>query len=185
LAEILVAFFRKRFREIHPTLRWEENRKSPCPQALALLVTFAALKQEGAKPDQALASWVKTVYWRLPKAPAQMFFIGSLRPESDQKEAAVSLRLYRKWGFFGKENLLGEKRRKELTLLGVKERRLLLQNLIRRRKRFTVSDYMEACDRKVHRRTAERDLRSCAGLLKNGATKSALYRARPKSKRKT
>jgi hypothetical protein len=178
LAEILTKFLRRNFRRIHPTGLWEENRFSPRPQALAVLASFAlvGIPRRGEE-FRALDGWVRAVTWRTPKASPQMFFVrdGNPKPERDALEIEESLALYRKWGFFGRENLAGSKAVTTHTMLAPEERKKILAKLMRARKRFTVSDYRAACEFRVHSRTAERDLSACPRLRKSGGTRGTMY----------
>lgn len=183
LAEILVACLLRRFRALSALSLWEENRKSAMPAALAALVDFARLDAKRVLPPPeriAFAAWAKTVLWRVPSAPPQLFFLrqGKPRPERDIKEIGQSLRVFRRWGFFGSAAPLDEKHDRRATMLDPCQRRQLLRKLARGGETFTVADYMSACGGRVHRRTAERDLKEWPALRRIGATKAARYQRR-------
>jgi hypothetical protein len=133
---------------------------------------------------RSFAAWARAVTWNLPKGPAQMFFIreGTPNPSRDRPEIERSLKSYLRWGYFGTDNLNGSKPGRKLTLLGTRERARILSELARKQARITVDDYISACDRKVHRRTAERDLRSSPRLGKRGHTRNAFYLVKRKAR---
>lgn len=184
LAEILVRFMEHSFYGINPLLLWETNRASALPQALCLLIEFTRIR---AKRNLKTAEfktfevWRKTVRNGIPPAPPQAFFIfdGMPRPARAIDEAQRSLRPYRRWGFFGSTPIGVEKLKPNpSTLLGKRERSSVLETLIELGSSITVSDYIRACEGRIHRRTAERDLKMHPRLQAKGFTRSRIYKKR-------
>jgi hypothetical protein len=194
LAEIFVLFLAQKFRQIHPVSLWEENQKSPLPQALAVLVDFARAELKRGPSIQnsgAFQNWAKAVQWKLPKCAAQMFFLREGRPKPEQSGADIerSLRPYIKWGFFGAEGpVSGKKKGKAFTTLSSSARASILLELAKTRQPFTVKDYVHACGGQIHVRTAERDLRKKNELSLRGNTRARKYqakRSRSRSRQRT
>lgn len=187
LGEILVRYFVTHFREIHPTLLWEKNRDAKEPQALAALVDFSRTEAKsalGRRDRAAFEAWAQATIWKLEPGPPQMFFVreGTPRPQRDEAESRRSLKAFRRWGYLGSSEPLSPKSLGGSTLLGPKERMVILSELIKSQPRFTVEDYIRACGGRVHRRAAERDLQSHPRLQRRGSTRAAMY-AKKKAKK--
>lgn len=175
LGEILVNVLSKKFATLNPFEVWSVNRNADCPQALPVLMDFVGLLNSG----EAILAWKKTAFSKLPKAPPQMFFVndGMPKPHRDLKTMRKSLRPYRRWGYFGDADLAPLKGKLlKRTSMGTEERAHHLDELLLRGKPFSVDDYISQCDHRVHRRTAERDLRRCSGLRPQGFTRGRRYK---------
>lgn len=185
LAETLVKYLVQHFRKFNPFILFEANLQSPLPQALAVLIEFAKLDLKQKASDRSTSDhnafklWSQIITQNLDRASPQMFFVNDGIPNSnrDWKEISRSLTPYKRWGFFGVDFLPNEKglNFKNKTLLGPQERMSALSNLLANQSKITVADYITACGKKVHRRTAERDLESCNRLTKKGHTRKRIY----------
>lgn len=109
----------------------------------------------------------------------QTFFLpeGILKPERSLATAEIAAKAYTRWGFIETESLLPLKNSTASTTeLSLTQRRQILERLLKTHTSLTVSDYLEACQHRIHRRTAERDLRSCIVLRPSGSTRAREYR---------
>ncbi len=181
LAELLVAALAGGFKEINPFELWQLNKANPQPQVLLVLLEFSAFKARTRFPAEdrrAFNNWRKLISADIPTAAPQSFFIlgGRPRPERDIKIAASSSAPFSRWGFFGNENLLPAKGKKnQATVLQKSVRLRILKILVMKRRPFSVGEYIAACAGRVHRRTAERDLRQFSSLRRRGYTQSRKY----------
>lgn len=182
LAETLVRFIAEFFRRINPFTLREINRKSPQPQALATLIDFALYRLRRNKVSADLEdfrAWSRFITKDIPPASPQMFFIreGAPRPESDRRKIERSLKPYRRWGYFGDESLAGTTPHSgNSTLLGKTERQIILDRLLSSHDSISVEDYIRACNGRIHRRTAQRDLRESVRLKGKGFTRNKRYK---------
>lgn len=185
LAELLVRFLTESFREINPFSLWEKNRISPEPQALAALIEFAVHRARRTRaPDAAkdLRAWGRLVTKNTPAVSPRMFFIreGSPNPERDRRQIEASLRPYLRWGYFGDESLAGDAgsplKKSDTTMMGKAERGKILNRLLATEDSIRVEDYIRACQGRVHRRTAQRDLSECKKARGRGFTRGKRFK---------
>lgn len=177
LAEMLVRHLARNFEELNPWIIRGVNLKSEWPQSLCVLVDIAELLVLSSKQDWKL--WKTCIQFEIPKASFQAFYVGliAIDPRKSQEQMRRNLKLYSAWGFYNHELPITEKLgRIQRTLLSKSLRLEILKELIRKRSRFTVQDYIEALDHRVHRRQAERDLVGFKDrLVSRGNTKSRTY----------
>ncbi|MEK7358290.1 MAG: hypothetical protein AAB250_17720 [Bdellovibrionota bacterium] len=184
LAEVLAIFIGNEFKRINPFELWQANRNSALPQALALILEFskAGLRARGDR-DLLIefSAWAATVVESLKRGPPQMFFVreGPLKPSRDLSEIEFSLKVYRKWGFFGTDSVISQKRAsgrsRSVTLLEKSQRERVLSRLLSAGSKISVADYMAACGNQIHRRTAERDLAKASFARASGYTRNRRY----------
>jgi len=180
LAEILVSFLASHFTRINPYTLRIENLSSLNPQALAVMISFAKIKLKAEKKKD-FSLWSTPILNGLLPATPQMFFLreGLPLPQKDVEEIETSLTPYLQWGFFAANSLVTQKNQSSkgsATLLAKDKRLKILRALLRKGKKISVNDYLSACEGKLERRTAERDLKSYSGLKIIGSTRSRLYR---------
>ena len=181
LAELLIGYFVRNFRSLSPLDLRETNLRSPLPASLAVLIEFASAEAKGGlskEESEAFRAWAKSLLWKIPPAPPQIFFIrnGKPSPERDLREVYGTLRTFRRWGFFGSSAPLPGKGSQGCTLLPKARRREILKNLLRLHGSLRVEDYIQACGGAVHRGTAERDLATTPDLAPIGRTRARRYR---------
>jgi hypothetical protein len=187
LAELIVRFIAKRFEAIAPLKLWRVNRASPQPQALAVLIEFAELLLRKHKSNifTEFLIWKKAVLSHLSKASFQMFFVpaGLPDPERLAREIDQQIKPYEKWGFFARDWIALDKPKSNIsclvdnrTILSAPARRSALAKLLEQKEEITVADYIAACESRVHRRMAERDLQSSSLVRARGQTRARVYR---------
>lgn len=167
-----------RYESINPFHLWRANNADPEPQALLVLVEFAALR---SNPEFRI--WRRPLEEGVLLGPPQAFFVreGWPRPNVDIKAALTSLKPYSRWGYFGREDLARVKSDEKIisgsgpTIMGKAERFQILEQLLKVNRKLTVSKYIQACGGRVHRRTAERDLREHPKLRSKGFTRGKEY----------
>lgn len=183
LAEMLVHHLSQYFDKINP---WEVrilNLKSDWPQSLCALVDIAELlvssKEKDWKDRKMWKMWKACIQFEITKASFQAFYIGliAINPQQSQIQIKRNLKPFSAWGYYNQELPISEKRgRLQRTVISKSQRLELLKSLIRKRPRFTVQDYIEALDHRVHRRQAERDLAGLRErLVSQGNTRSRSY----------
>ena len=116
-----------------------------------------------------------------PKARGEGFLIGVLPfagmavREGAEKPASF----YKKWGFLGHEVFVNKFALKQESLqrtaLAPQERRLILHELFQRKRRITISDYLEACHGLISRRIAQMDLEAMQKVRAEGKTRGRMY----------
>lgn len=176
MAQIMVEHLILYWRQIRLGELQDELQKQPWPRAILVLLYFANLAIP--KPDQKrLHHIIEALEKNLPPIPPQLFFIslqGINRTIIDEETRYPTLP-YRLSGFIGSQSLLGRSRwPKDKTVLGPKERRVILEQLLGDRDQVTVADYISACKNLVSRRQAQRDLSALAHAT--GFTRNRVYR---------
>lgn len=179
LGEILVRELARFFDCINPLDLWFENRKCAAPAALAVILEFSGALIEESEDRarlEAFASWRKAVVHGVEPVPFQLFFVkdGAPNPLRLSNELLKSLRVYRKWGFAASESLISSKIGYSESL-SRSQRQQILNELIGSRVQLKVDDYMKACDGRVSRRTAERDVSEDKRLRSKGFTRGRYY----------
>ncbi len=182
LAQILVEYLQLKFQNINPMDVWSTNSGTPLPQALPVLCEFVALRLR-KKPTfaKAFSAWCRTCFGDLPAAPPQLFFIPEGVPNERRSftEIGETLRPFAKWGFFSNEWIAEEKEvltHPKATLMNAHSRQDCLKDLLKKKSVVTVSDYIQACSGRIHRRMAERDLKSSPLVSARGFTRNLIYK---------
>lgn len=183
LGELVVRFLHAHFASLNPFFLWQSNCRAPCPQSLAVLVDFAQYLFENNSPERRdFLPWRAMLLRGLRPVPPQMFFVpqGFLRPERLLDQMTENLKPYAKWGFICETWIASPKKPsrakgRQKTLLSPEARHLILHGLIDSCREITVEKYLQACEYKIHRRTAERDLRATSRLRAKGFTRARVY----------
>jgi hypothetical protein len=181
LAEEWLTALGRHWRTLSPISFREFNLKQHTPAVLGLL-----LEQYRAflcpKKDRPLFKlWSAVVLHRTPKARGEGFLIGVLpfAGTAVQEGAEKPAAFYKKWGFFGQEVFVNKFTLKQESLqrtaLGPEERRLILHDLFQRKRRITISDYLEACHGLISRRIAQMDLETMPKIRAEGRTRGRIY----------
>lgn len=184
LGEILAAAVADRFASWNPYELFRLNAEAAFPQSLLVICEFARLRvarSGGRASRKNFDAWFACVSHGASAAAAQSFFLptGAPKPDAAIREFSESLAPYKRWGYAGRDDLSGEKgerTRASRTLLEKPARAEILRRLLRANAEITVSGYVDACGGRIHRRTAERDLRECGRLRSAGRTRGRVYR---------
>lgn len=181
LGEILVHFLFKKWKKINPIKFNKEILKQTWP-ALAGVV-FETVRLLIPKSQKKLFDlWMKTTLLDVKAEPEQLLYVGIYKLGSSKAliEAQKGISLYRKWGFLSSELLINKEtfffsNQKAPTVYQKKSRQILLRNFIKDHQQFTVKDYLEYLEYKIHIRSAQKDLHNCPQLKSNGYTRNKMY----------
>lgn len=188
LGEILVATLTTSFHSLNPFELWSANQRSALPAALGVVLEFVeeAVSNDASKERlRSFRAWRSTALFETKPAEHQLFFVndGLPKPSRAFEDISLSLAAYLKWGFWAKDSLLSSKRPQKRPLSRT-QRQMILQTLLAQRSSLTVTDYLAACDHRVLRRTAERDLANHTSLRASGRTQARCYKVVTTSGRK-
>ena len=200
LGEILVEYIARFWRRHDPADLNSRLRLQAWPAAFGALLEhtpfFWAQKERRERRGEAEKSrlaparrrraalfqkWSESVMDSIPPARGELFFFGAygMGSKLQRKEASHATKLYRKWGYFGKDLLVNKAEPPQKTLIPLPRRRLLLDQLLKRKKRLKLEDYLAELSFQIHRRQAQRDLKSHPRLESRGRAKNRVYIQKP------
>ena len=194
LSEILVAYLARNWSRLSPIELREALLPQAWPAAFGVLTEQACLYFEHLSPGSndldplLLKQWASLVMTGIPPADGELFFIGlrAFGGIQARQDAIGSVKSYRRWGYLGREILINK-----ASILGVgathlpaQARRAILDEMLAKRARITVSDYIDQLGGQVHRRQAERDLARHPSLEAGGMTRGREYRVVGRSMRR-
>lgn len=157
----------------------EEMRSMQCPHALLVVGEFA--KSASSEPelryfcDYLAAGWARVT-------PPQRFFLDGHRPGSRmaQRQRAVNLKEYARWGFIGVERPSTSTTQK--TRVGSYDattRATVRRRLAERHAQFSVADYLSAVDHGISRQQAYLDLKNDPEFESTGRGRGARWQRVP------
>ncbi|NDG85468.1 MAG: hypothetical protein EBX52_10605 [Proteobacteria bacterium] len=182
LGEVWLSAFDREWRSMPPVPFRNKNLRQAVPAVLGVLLDqyYQFLCPDADRKIFHL--WRAIALDGVPEAQNEQFFIG-VAPFAGSRirfDAEQPLKIYKRWGFFGRDILLNKFSQKQpklqRTALAPAERKKALKQLISLKKRITVKDYIEACDGMISRRIAQKDLESEPLLEGAGSTRSRFYR---------
>jgi len=179
LAEMWIAALSKYWKTLNPIQLMTENLKTNTPAVMGLLLDQC----EGFKISKAERSvfraWKNLVLTGVEIASGKLFLIGIHPFASPLSEFQFASKLYTRWGFGGKDifvnKFLSVQKNVQKSILEPEKRLLLLKHLIQSKKRFSVNDYILACENRISRRVAQKDLASHQSLKSSGDTRARFY----------
>ena len=178
LAEQVVSALVRDWKTLSPVVFNHELLKQPWPAAMGVLFEMLRYHQHWLKSETAqLNFWSQCVMAEIPLGHDENYFIGtrSFAGKGAFDDAVLSIKAYRKWGFFGRD-LLINKESGEHTLVSSDARHVAIVSLLLEKKVFTVNDYIQKLGGDIGRRQAQRDLRKFPRLKAFGSTRSRNYR---------
>ena len=181
LGEVWLTSFYKNWQKINPVFLQQQNLEADNPAVLGVLLDQC----EAFLIEKSLCSlfrtWKKVAVNGVKPAPGEIFLIG-LHPfasESLLNEMVYASEIYRRWGFGGKDMFINKFAEKQKTIqksiLGSATRREILGQLIKSQERITVSDYLLACEWRVSRRVAQKDLSESPKIIPRGKSRGRFY----------
>ncbi|MEZ4704966.1 MAG: hypothetical protein R3A11_07250 [Bdellovibrionota bacterium] len=176
LGEIWINYMSKNWKNYNPLELRTKVHQSPWPSSFAVLIEHLLLVESRAL----FSDWTQILLRDLSPNSFQLYFI-SLRKIAGklmQKDLSHNLFIFEKWGYFCSEPLVALPAHQ--TLVPKKRRLHILSKFVKRKKRFSVSEYMNELGKHVSRRTAERDLQQHPNLHVVGNTKGKRYYTREK-----
>jgi hypothetical protein len=176
LLGILVEFFELKWSEINPTILRQTMMHMDCPQTLGVIFSFT----NGFLKQKEFSFYKDYVLRNLKPVEPQLYFIGLHAPGSKnmQLSATESLQEYTLWGFLARERpILHKNKRVTLGHWNPAARRNIIERLIKTKKHFKISDYLNAVDHSITRQQALTDLKAAKLHLK-GCGRNATWGSR-------
>lgn len=190
LGEQLVEHIARHWSRIDPHLLRDALEHQPWPSAMGVLLEQAALHAHLSRRDASrLRSFSKLTLHGLPLGEGGSFFIATraFAGRLAAQDAELSLKIYLKWGYLGRELMLNSKARpavRSRTLLAAAHRAKVLGQLIEESRDsgapISVRSYREALGNAVGLRQAELDLAADPRLRPRGRTRGRVYLPAPK-----
>lgn len=145
------------------------------PQALLVVLEFARMAIDD-REFKFFADYLGAGWHRVD--PAERFFFDDGNPASRgaRRRLGRNLAPYARWGFMGTERPVADMRtRRQLGSYDASTRKMILDELVDRRGRVTISEYLEALDDAVSRQQALHDLRNHGRLVVSGRGRGAVW----------
>jgi hypothetical protein len=168
LFDILVAFLDKSWQDFNPAHVRSCYARMETPQTIAVMTEF--LLGHRPMPDEK-RYFLEYLQQGLEPMPLQLFYQHLYKPGGNLMRRAVetSLREYKRWGFLGREApVLDEAGRKEIGSQDAASRRNVLLDVLRKKKRIRLSDYIAALGKGISRQQALLDIKSIKGIRCEG-----------------
>lgn len=180
LAEILVFIVSKRWTNLNPCSLNQNLKMSIWSSAFGVISEMAIILIP-KKDRGTFRAWQALAMNGVAPANNELFFLGLFPTGSSRAiyEVTLSLKSYQKWGYLGADLMINKAAsRSDLTTIAASQRRIALAELILKKERISVEDYMEKLKFHVSRRQAERDLKGHSSLVGKGNTRRKIYRAK-------
>ena len=182
LGEILVEHISKFWQKHNPVEINQKLEQQAWPAAFGVLLEqvpfYYSQYLKNKKWNKTLfLNWSKCVMTDISCAKGEQFFIGIYKAGGKlmEEECFYSIRPYRRWGYFSKDLLINKAQSTKKTLISIPQRKAILDELLKSHKKITVQDYLEKMNFQIHRRQAQRDLKSHKRLKPQGETKGKYY----------
>lgn len=176
LGEILVSYLKDHWKKINPMELRRKNMDSKSPQSLVVVLEHVALID--IQDKELFSIFLKFLSSGLKPAPYQSYFIGlyKLAGQQMKDQAGQPHPIFSKWGFYARDPMWSKNTfRLTPTQMDPMTRKRILRELLIRQRSITVNDYMTACHSAIHRRQAERDLKTFFKLKATGNTRGRRY----------
>ena len=187
LAEILIQHLSLRWKHYHPIKLNSILRSQTWPAALGVLLNHVPIyhqqKTTNWKEESLFNSWSHCVMNSIPPAKNELFFIDLYKPGSKflYREAFYSTKMYKKYGYLGKELLINKAKPSIKTLIPLNQRQAILSELLETRKTLTVKEYLS--ELQIPPKQAQRDLKNHPQLRSYGNTRNRKFvKISPKNK---
>lgn len=177
LCEIMIKYISYNYTLMNPFLLKKELSLEVKAVFAVLCEVAENLVDPASKKDWRL--WKKIVQNDVEKVPFQSFYLGTstIKPSKSLEKIKRNLNYFSKWGFYCSESPISLKyKNQNKTLISQAQRKQVLEELMSKKKEITVNDYIDALNKNIHRRQAERDLSDHKGLRKIGFTRTRIYK---------
>lgn len=174
LLTILVIYFLTRWEDINPVKLRQFGKNMKCPQTLGVLKEFIVTYLK----DKELKYFFEYLIKDIKPVPIQLFFIHLYSVGSKKNTMIVkkSLQEYSKWGFLGIERPMVDLGRKEtIGSYSFQTRQKMLKDLLKMKKRVTLSIYLQKLNFSISRQQALYDLKQCEALRLVGHGRGATW----------
>ena len=188
LGEIIVQHLAWCWKQYHPIKLNSAIRSQVWPASLGVLLNHVPIhyqqKEKSWKEFDFFKKWTDCVMDSVPLAQNELFFINLYHPNSRflHREAFHSTRIYKQYGYLGKELLINKAKPAHKTLIPLKQRKIILNELLKTKKALTVKEYLRELSFQIHHKQAQRDLQNHPRLQSYGNTKNKIYRKRKTKK---
>ena len=180
LGEIIIQHIAQCWSQYNPVTLHKQICRQAWPAVFCVLLEQVPFyfKQKNLKANLSLfQKWAECIKDSIDPAPNELFFI-SLYPlgsKSLMESATHATQIYKKWGYFEKELLINKAVPPKKTLILAKQRRLILNELLKRKRKITVKEYLSELNFQVHIKQAQRDLKTHPFLKAYGQTRARIY----------
>lgn len=174
LLGILIIYFKNLWNSLNPLHFRQEILKCETPQVMGVIGEF--VKKE--TKDKEVYYFFEYLTKGLSRVSWQLFFIGTYPFGSPQMERGEKrgLKEYKKWGFLSSEKpVVDLKTKRQAGSFDQKSRLQILDSMLKRNRRITLKDYLEAIDHTITRQQALIDLKSVKGLKMRGHGRGAFW----------
>ena len=181
LGEIVVQHIAWCWKQYHPIKLNSAIGSQVWPAALGVLLNHVPIyfqqKEKNWKEFDLFKKWSGCVMDSVPPAKNELFFINLYLPNSKflYREAFYSTKLYKQYGYLGKELLINKAKPAHKTLIPAKQRKVILNELLKTKKTLTVKEYLRELGFQLHPKQAQRDLQNHPRLQAYGNTKNKVY----------
>ena len=182
LGEILVEHISKFWQKHNPVEINQKLEQQAWPAAFGVLLEqvpfyYSQYLKNKKWNKKLFLNWSKCVMTDISCAKGEQFFIGIYKAGGKlmEEECFYSIKPYRRWGYFSKDLLINKAQSTQKTLISIPQRKAILDELLKSHKKITVQDYLEKMNFQIHRRQAQRDLKSHKRLKPQGQTKGKYY----------
>ena len=180
LGEILVSYMANFWEKHNPIFLNKEIKKQVWPQALGVILEQTELfflRKKTKDPISLFRAWYSCVMCDIKPACNELFFFETYPIGSTlfYEQASHAIKSYRKWGYLGKALMLNKTISLGKTLIPSKQRKVILKNLLKKRKTLTVKEYLSELNLQVHPKQAQMDLKNNKKLSPKGYTRNRVY----------
>jgi hypothetical protein len=176
LMTILVRFLNDNWDTLNPQTMRSHYNGMKTSQTIAVLAEFVLGACGGDDEKRYFFGYLQR---GLAPVATQFYFHHLYSPGGTLAKRATlkSLAEYKRWGFLATEApVIDEARRQTLGTLDAATRKNILYDLMKERKRITISDYLDALDNKISRQQALLDLKSAKWARRSGRGRGAYWR---------
>ena len=173
LAELVVVYFSKRWREYAPLELGEDLSNNRLSARFGVLLEFSG-KILHESERELFRNWKNMVVHKATPAEGEQYFIGLWPIGSSRmaESAEFSSGEYEKWGYLGRAILCPKS---EQMYFSKTTRKRILESMLQTQKQFSAKEYWEAIGRSVSLRQAERDLLMHKNISSRGYTRNKRY----------
>ncbi len=175
LFSVLVLFLDQNWKKINPALLRSHYSSMVTPEVMAVMAEFLLSILTGMSEKRYFLDYLQD---GLAPVKLQLFYQYLYRPGGNLMRRAVetSLKEYKRWGFLAREApVLDEARRTSIGSRDASSRRNVLLELLRRKRRVRLADYIATVDGNLSRQQALLDIRSIDGVHCVGRGPSACW----------
>ena len=181
LGEIMVQHLAWCWKQYHPIKLNCAIRSQVWAPAMGVLLNHVPIyyqqKEKNWKELGFFKKWSDCVMDSVPPAKNELFFINLYNIGSSflYEEAFYSTKIYKQYGYLGKELLINKAKPAQRTFIPAPQRKVILNELIKTKKTLTVKEYLRELNFQIHHKQAQRDLQNHPRLQAYGNTKNRMY----------